>query len=238
MEKVTNFLEQHVQWVALGLGALWLLLMAFGNVITPPAEVEIGGRTLTAGQVDPTTANTVKEQLEVAINEATVPEMKVTPFAETFLARMSWQNAQPIQLAPAFTYFQPSSIPMPPAPGQGQPGGQGALAGANGAGGASGGGTGGNIPLAQGLPTVPLPIPSDSRVGRSAIQPVVQQGQPMPPPRPMAQQALQPVLEQKDWVTQSFTISIAEIAKAFQAAQIPPQFSRTSFLQVDLLRQE
>ena len=36
MQKVIDFLEKHVQWVALGLGGLFLLLMVYLYVLTPP----------------------------------------------------------------------------------------------------------------------------------------------------------------------------------------------------------
>ena len=41
MQKVTAFLEQHVQWIAIGLGALFCLYMIYGYVITPPAVAEL-----------------------------------------------------------------------------------------------------------------------------------------------------------------------------------------------------
>jgi hypothetical protein len=46
MQKVVELLEKHVQWVALGLGVVWLLLMTWTYVINPPAEVTIGSETL------------------------------------------------------------------------------------------------------------------------------------------------------------------------------------------------
>ena len=53
MKKVVDFLEANVQWVALGLGVLWVLWMAWGFAINKPVAVKIGNEEMAPGSVDP-----------------------------------------------------------------------------------------------------------------------------------------------------------------------------------------
>src|SRR4051812_14670882 len=97
MQKVTDFLEKHVQWLALGLGVLWLLFMVWGYVIKPPAEVEIAGTPLKAGSVDQFTLEKAAKPLDAETKPKDPPPMHVDPFAEKWLARMNWDGVQPVQ---------------------------------------------------------------------------------------------------------------------------------------------
>lgn len=55
MEKQKNFFEQNVQWIALGLGGVFLLLMVFFYVLQRPVAVTINGAELGPGEVEPET---------------------------------------------------------------------------------------------------------------------------------------------------------------------------------------
>jgi len=95
MQKVTEFLEKHVQWVAIALGAAFVLYMAYAYVLTPPASVEIGGEKYGPGEIDPYTAEQVATKIQSAIQgpgDITIPVPKhVQKFEET----MSWKDATP-----------------------------------------------------------------------------------------------------------------------------------------------
>lgn len=231
MQKVLDLLEKHVQWVALGLGVVWLLLMTWSYVIIPPAKVEIDGQTLTARQVDEYTVANAVRPLEEAMKPQAAPPMQVDNFADRWLARMDWQNAEPIRTAelissqPAISQRQlepliPTRVvdqgAQPLEPGQvPQPG-------------------------VQKVATLPTPAPtavvSDWRFGRSTIivpPPVVPVGRPQPPV------AATPTEADKDWITQSFKVSLPDIEALFRKNQVPPApIGMTAFLKVEMARQE
>jgi hypothetical protein len=52
MDKVLPIIEKHVQWFALGLGALFLGLMAYSYVVQTPVTVPVAGRPMVPSQVD------------------------------------------------------------------------------------------------------------------------------------------------------------------------------------------
>jgi len=112
MQKVLDLLEKHVQWVALGLGALWLLFMAWSYVINPPAKVMIGSADLKAAAVDEYTLKNAVGPLENEMKPGKeVPAMQVDQFAERWQERMEWKGAEPISLAGIVW----SKVPIPPA---------------------------------------------------------------------------------------------------------------------------
>src|SRR3954451_25173901 len=56
MQKVVNFLEKYVQWIALGIGALYLGLMAYSYLVEPAVQVEYAGKQRAPGEIDPAIA--------------------------------------------------------------------------------------------------------------------------------------------------------------------------------------
>ena len=73
MQKTLDFLERHVQWFALGLGGLFLLLMAYFYLMTPPLTVKVtAGKAVTElqpGEVDSYIATNTLTKLKSAIDE-------------------------------------------------------------------------------------------------------------------------------------------------------------------------
>src|SRR5688572_19046471 len=53
MEKFVGFLERHVQWIALGIGALFLAYVAYSNLADTPAHVtvDMGGKKVQSGEI-------------------------------------------------------------------------------------------------------------------------------------------------------------------------------------------
>jgi hypothetical protein len=52
MQKVVSLLEKNVQWIVLGLGALYLLWIVWVYVLNSPVAVNVGGREVEPGKVD------------------------------------------------------------------------------------------------------------------------------------------------------------------------------------------
>lgn len=131
MQKTLDILEKNVQWIVLGLAALFLVWVAYGYVITPPAEVKIGNRLVTPGEV----ALVVKSSADEL--ESQIKENKPVSFPTPDLVT-AWRDhfAKPfgIELASAYFTSQPMSsefvgpgtstpgaptiaaLPQPPAP--------------------------------------------------------------------------------------------------------------------------
>src|SRR5215510_13617216 len=98
MQKLTNFLEQHVQWVAIGLGGLFALWMAWGYLINSPASVQVDGQPYTAGQVSKHTSETIAADLQGKINSNATVATKVPRPADRFMEAMTWKGAGDVPL--------------------------------------------------------------------------------------------------------------------------------------------
>ena len=240
MQKLTSFLEQNVQWVAVGIAALFAMWMAYAYVFQSPAKVMIGGNTFTAADIDRNTRETVATQLEMKMTSSTPISMVVPKPAEQFKDHMAWKGVNEVSLAYIWSPLVPDvkSAELPgttPAPGG--PQNAGPVPGALPAG------------VVTALPVLLPGTPDDSHVGRSTVTiPAVQAAaappagpnNPAPPPPPAPAVPAGPQSVDKDWVTQSFKIPMTELDAAFRAAKIPrvaPVYT-TCFLQVEMVRQE
>jgi hypothetical protein len=226
MQKFVDFIEKYVQWVAIGLGALFVLFMVYSYVIQPPAKVTIGNETLTPGEVDEYTATHVASRLQTAMNGKPTVTIDFPHHVEQFKTAMNWVNATDISLA-GLIHWQPpipDTIAQEQNPNQvpGQPQ-QVALAPRQ----------------VKALPVLPKAAPAESRFGRSVVLPPPPIANPnQPAGGPQIQQVVAPQPVDKDWVTEMFHLNIADIDAAFKKANIPPTLSNTLFLQVELIREE
>src|SRR4051812_4253116 len=84
MQNLRKYLERYSEWVALALGAIYLLYVIYSNVVTPPITSSAGKKTVTPGQVDQVTLDESAKPLEQAMNRTEVPTYKVEAFAEHF----------------------------------------------------------------------------------------------------------------------------------------------------------
>src|SRR5688572_17222951 len=116
MQKVTAFLEQHVQWVAIALGALFVLYMTYSYVITPPAEVTIGSDSYGPSEIDPHTAETVVAKLQSAMTNNAKIKMEVPQYVQAFQDTMTWKNAKPVELPRLIDPALTLDVPLPPQP--------------------------------------------------------------------------------------------------------------------------
>src|SRR6188474_1612090 len=93
MQKVTELLEKNVEWIAIGLGALFLLFMTWSYVLTPVATVKVGEADLGPGEVDVYTEEHVGKRLQDAINDNAKLATTVPSYTKAFNDAMSWSTA-------------------------------------------------------------------------------------------------------------------------------------------------
>src|SRR6266542_38001 len=98
MQKVTSFLEQNVQWVAIALGAAFALWMTYNYIILSPAHVQVGNETYTAANISSHTPEAAAAELRRAIENNTPIPMNVPKPAERFKLVMAWQQAPEMTL--------------------------------------------------------------------------------------------------------------------------------------------
>jgi hypothetical protein len=84
MEKVVNFLEKNVQWVALGLSGLVFLLMVWIYVVKSPVTVTVAGKELTPGDIDAATFNGPVQEYKQKIAKSTPPTVESVNFVDPF----------------------------------------------------------------------------------------------------------------------------------------------------------
>src|SRR5687767_2326311 len=107
MQKQVNFFERHVQWFAVGLGALFLLFMVFRYVVSSPITVTVGGKELSPGEVDEVTLAGPVEELKRAIANPTVPKITQPDYVPEFLAIIHGTKHEYPLLAATWTSGRP-----------------------------------------------------------------------------------------------------------------------------------
>jgi hypothetical protein len=231
MQKVTEILEQYVQWIAIGLGALFCLFMLYAYVLQPPAKATLGSETLTAGEVDPYTVDHVAGQLQAAVNNPGTIKVEVPQYVDAFRKAMSWEQGPTVEIAStAFdSKTQDVRVPTPPQqPGQPavpqpqQPGQPPVVAG-----------------KVNALPDLPPAVPDQTKFGRSVVLLPQQPGQAVQAPQqPVMPGQPVPGGVDKDWVTALFTLNLDGVAQSLKQAQVPQALQKVIFLQVELEREE
>ena len=218
MQKIAGFLEQHVQWLVLGLGVTWLLYVVWTYVITPPVVVEVGGATVVPGRVD----EIVKEKadaLDRAMKE--VRRVTVPPVDDPVKKFMAAINVVPAKASVPPLAFVPPFGKLE-VPGRGKPGDP-PINPQNPQG-----------PKMAQLPVAPALNDIRTRVGRSTVL--------LPDPAGQVDQtnaALGPVTKvDLDWVTVRYTLSKVDLAKAYADAKVPQLFSKALILQTEIVREE
>ena len=96
MEKAMELLEKHVQWLAIGLGGLFVLLMAYLYLLQSPVTTQVGSEEATPGTVDNLIRTGVAKRLDneirAPVNVAEVFGNKVADpqeqWASTFDAKL------------------------------------------------------------------------------------------------------------------------------------------------------
>src|SRR4051812_22585644 len=70
MQKVVDFFQKYVQWIALGIGAVYLGLMAYSYLVEPAIVVNDGKATVLPADVDPNIGKPV-QTLKTAMADKT-----------------------------------------------------------------------------------------------------------------------------------------------------------------------
>jgi hypothetical protein len=107
MQKVLDILEKQVEWIALGLGVLFLGWMTWSYAINSPVSKNVGGETLTPGNVDAHFLPSA-ERLEDAMRSTSVPAFPVVDFTPYVKASLDLNLDQPQQVAALTWDYQPA----------------------------------------------------------------------------------------------------------------------------------
>jgi len=219
MDKILPILEKHVQWIALGIGALFLLLMAYSYVVKQPVTVPLGGQQVVPGEVDEKIQNGSNiSELKRQMSEGAPKPPELPRPSEQLAKVVNAPIAVPdINVGPQ-TPGNPTSKPVPASiaiPSVPKP-------------------TFAFFSMGRGLYQWPKHQPP-------ATAPA---GAPVAPPPPMIDPgsvAVQMDQRDLDWWTGSFNVNLVQLAEAFKAAEIDlldPNVAKTAFLGAELIRQE
>src|SRR3954453_12224292 len=152
MKKVLGFLEGNVQWVALGLGFLYLAWVAWTFLVSSPVGVQVGGHNLGPGDIDKYIVDNPVRQLEGQMINPKVPTFPVPDWRAQFIATMEMKDLNPMALAGLWTTSAPVTFIASP-------------------------GGGGSVPTPTGvvvgkfekIPTIPAPELGDLIAGASNV---------------------------------------------------------------------
>jgi hypothetical protein len=236
MEKVTQFLEKHVQWIVLGLAVLFLGYMAYENLLLSPVKVAISGRELLPSEVNEEIVRGPVARINADLNKD-APPMPVDDFVAVFRANMGMAGPQFAMAAkplPAPVFPGAGKVKDPEVFEEGESG----------------------VKIAE-LPKLPKPGELKNSSGITVAQqpnPNAIPGQPgvAAAPAPLAGGDVKQVIKTMDvdWYTLMGTIDAAALQKAWFAAYGDPQklsqmapelvqqLFRTQFLRVEMERDE
>src|SRR5688500_3403090 len=116
--KIVALLEKNVEWVAMGVGGLFLLFVAWTYGVSNPVSVEVGGQQYSPARVDEVVAESVKP-LEAKLAEKRAPKFAVENVADQFYSAFNSANPAPEpKLAVAFDFkpLRNEPIPQPEVP--------------------------------------------------------------------------------------------------------------------------
>lgn len=113
MNKVTDFLEKHVQWIAIAIGGAIFLLALWVYVIQPDVGAEIGGREYGPGEVDRRVLNGAAGDLKLAMEPSVVPPTEEPQLATAFTKelRMAEVRTPTLPVGPLVGDLFPMSPP-------------------------------------------------------------------------------------------------------------------------------
>lgn len=231
MKKVVDFLEANVQWVALGLGVLWVLWMAWSFAINKPVAVKIGNEEMAPGSVDPYivehAVSDVRGKMERPVSGFNIVSPK---WAAAFRDGIANKGEQVPTLEPMI------GLEMV------------ALSGPGGAGGSN---TDYRDQPVVKLPTPPPAVMGEARSGMSNVAAPQQlaaangngngaDGANGNPDAAGGAEAQPVALSGKDivWITSLYRIPMTELAASFRDVKIPPDQYNTSVLEITLEREE
>ena len=212
MEKFLKYGEQYIQWIALGIGGLYLLMMAYLYLAAPPVTAKVNNQDRTPGDIDAAIKNGIASQVKEEMDSSKV---WVNFAASDPVALLNDSLARaPIDLKP---------VPAPPWLVKGSP---------------TTGPT--EAPTLASIPKA-VSATQLASLGTSLVSipaqppPVVTANGAAPAPAPVAVSDTQ---RDCDWVTEAFTIKRDDLNAAFQAAHVPEfALNNYAFLKVEAVRE-
>jgi hypothetical protein len=213
MQKFLKVLEQNVQWIALGLGGIFLVWMVWAYLLNEPAAIKVGTKELHPENIDEEIYNDNGKKLTQVMNHTDPVEMPISDVLTPYLARLDEKDAKTPTLASSF--------------------------GGTRGGGEYGGGPGVGDVLPQKtvakLPQLPRPTFVNSSTDITTIL-----SNNVNAAAGNVQQVAN--TKDTDWVSLRYKVNMAEVAKAFGDAftgiEMQQLLYTTRFLQVELIRQE
>src|ERR1700728_4843656 len=86
MQKFLNIAEQYVEWLALGIGVLYLGLMGWSYVYQSNINVTLGGKVVEPGEIDKVIAEGPIKELDQKTSSTSV--VRITPPNNV----IAWEN--------------------------------------------------------------------------------------------------------------------------------------------------
>ena len=112
MKKLTEFLEKNCQWLAIALGAAYLLWMVYSFLLTSTAwQVSVANEPKSPGEVDEAVAK-IADQLKAQMDSKTIPPIKVPDLG--FSTNLSPKSMPEYSLAWANSPTQDVQLPVAP----------------------------------------------------------------------------------------------------------------------------
>ncbi|CAN5634446.1 hypothetical protein BH09PLA1_BH09PLA1_36810 [soil metagenome] len=99
MKKVLDFLEQHVQWLAILLGGLYLGFMAWTFVINSPVSVKLGDQVLGPGEIDKEILDKPVQVLTAKLGRSSEIKLPPITWAEDFKNAMDLNHTKVAELS-------------------------------------------------------------------------------------------------------------------------------------------
>ena len=219
MKKVLDLLEEHVQWLMVGIAALFLGWAVWSYLVSPSwATVERNSSLYAGGQLDEATKEGPAAALEQKMRSNSTVEIKVPELAGQFAQQLA---------ASGGASLPDKWVVVPARPPEGLIGNRNAPPPIE------------QVRLLTPLPpnvrvaalpaSLPKPTPIAISSGISNVaDPSDASADPNDPNNPGVE---------KQWATISFSVNVAELASQFSQAGLPP-VAQSMFLQVETERQE
>ncbi len=215
MKKFLDLLEQHCQWIAVGLGGLFVLLMLWSYLpgVSNPVTVDLGGTPRTPLEVESVIKSEGADPVVALMDAGGKLNLPVPQFTQAFIDTIGAKPTSPPLPATAMWYpplgdsvivKEGSDLTQSPDPGSG---------------------------VAQ-LPVLPAPIVDFVSTGIALVEPVGGA-------TPAASTPSKDAKAGRDvaYVRYNFKIPSALLDSAFRMAAIPDELNSTMFLAVELVRE-
>jgi len=116
MQKITQFLEKNVEWIAVGAGVLFLFWMAYLYLLLPPVSKKVSDQVLTPDNVEQWMAQGPAANLANLMANSRVPSFTVEDFTSAVTNGLQLDSLRPNELASAWDFHPVQLANMPGSP--------------------------------------------------------------------------------------------------------------------------